>query len=150
MRTGKPPLGTIRLSVRPKGGHFELAVTDEAPHPAARGVDDAPGVKEGGILEQITRELNVEALPTAIPESIVHPIGEISSIPGSPCTTSACTLPSSASAAAMRSIRAGFATPTTCRPAFAGFASGARRAALGGHGAGDEVALCQLAETVTR
>jgi large subunit ribosomal protein L25 len=34
------------------------------------GVDDAPGVKEGGVLEQITRELNVEALPTAIPESI--------------------------------------------------------------------------------
>ncbi len=39
------------------------------------GVDDAPGVKEGGILEQITRELNVEALPTAIPESIVHEVG---------------------------------------------------------------------------
>src|ERR1019366_4631680 len=36
------------------------------------GVDDTPGVKEGGILEQITRELNVEALPTAIPESITH------------------------------------------------------------------------------
>jgi large subunit ribosomal protein L25 len=35
------------------------------------GIDDAPGVKEGGVLEQITRELNVEALPTAIPESIV-------------------------------------------------------------------------------
>jgi large subunit ribosomal protein L25 len=41
------------------------------------GVDDAPGVKEGGILEQITRELNVEALPTAIPESIVHEVGEM-------------------------------------------------------------------------
>ena len=41
------------------------------------GVDDAPGVKEGGILEQIVRELNVEALPTAIPESIVHPVGEM-------------------------------------------------------------------------
>ena len=35
------------------------------------GVDDAPGVKQGGVLEQITRELEVEALPTAIPESIV-------------------------------------------------------------------------------
>jgi large subunit ribosomal protein L25 len=34
-------------------------------------------VKEGGVLEQITRELNVEALPTAIPESIVHDIGEM-------------------------------------------------------------------------
>jgi large subunit ribosomal protein L25 len=41
------------------------------------GVDDAPGVKEGGVLEQITRELNVEALPTAIPESIVHDVGEM-------------------------------------------------------------------------
>jgi large subunit ribosomal protein L25 len=41
------------------------------------GVEDAPGVKEGGVLEQITRELNVEALPTAIPESIVHEIGEM-------------------------------------------------------------------------
>jgi large subunit ribosomal protein L25 len=41
------------------------------------GIDDAPGVKEGGILEQITRELNVEALPTAIPESIVHEVGEM-------------------------------------------------------------------------
>jgi large subunit ribosomal protein L25 len=39
--------------------------------------DDAPGVKEGGVLEQITRELNVEALPTAIPEAILHPVGEM-------------------------------------------------------------------------
>jgi large subunit ribosomal protein L25 len=41
------------------------------------GSDDAPGVKEGGVLEQITREVNVEALPTAIPESIVHEVGEM-------------------------------------------------------------------------
>ncbi len=41
------------------------------------GTEEAPGVKEGGVLEQITRELNVEALPTAIPESIVHAIGEM-------------------------------------------------------------------------
>jgi large subunit ribosomal protein L25 len=38
------------------------------------GGDDAPGVKEGGVLEQITRELNIEALPTAIPESITHDV----------------------------------------------------------------------------
>jgi large subunit ribosomal protein L25 len=38
------------------------------------GADDSPGVKQGGILEQITRELNVEALPTAIPESIAHDV----------------------------------------------------------------------------
>jgi large subunit ribosomal protein L25 len=41
------------------------------------GIEDAPGVKEGGVLEQITRELNVQALPTAIPESIVHHVGEM-------------------------------------------------------------------------
>jgi large subunit ribosomal protein L25 len=42
-----------------------------------RGVDDAPGVKEGGVLEQVVRELNVEALPTAIPESVIHDVGEM-------------------------------------------------------------------------
>jgi large subunit ribosomal protein L25 len=41
------------------------------------GGDDSPGAKEGGVLEQITRELNVEALPTAIPESIVHSVEEM-------------------------------------------------------------------------
>jgi large subunit ribosomal protein L25 len=38
------------------------------------GADDAPGVKEGGVLEQIMRELNIEALPTAIPESITYDV----------------------------------------------------------------------------
>ncbi len=41
------------------------------------GADDAPGVKEGGVLEQTTRELNVEALPTAIPEAIAHDVSEM-------------------------------------------------------------------------
>jgi large subunit ribosomal protein L25 len=41
------------------------------------GVEDTPGVKEGGILEHLTRELNIEALPTAIPESIVHELSEM-------------------------------------------------------------------------
>ena len=41
------------------------------------GIDDSPGVKEGGVLEQITREVNVEALPTAIPESISHDVSEM-------------------------------------------------------------------------
>ncbi|HEY4451377.1 MAG TPA: 50S ribosomal protein L25 [Solirubrobacteraceae bacterium] len=41
------------------------------------GIEEAPGVKQGGVLEQITREVNVEALPTAIPESIVHEVGEM-------------------------------------------------------------------------
>lgn len=32
--------------------------------------DDAPGIKSGGVLEQVTREINIEALPGAIPEVI--------------------------------------------------------------------------------
>ena len=35
------------------------------------GTDEAPGVVEGGILSQVTREVDVEALPADIPESIV-------------------------------------------------------------------------------
>jgi large subunit ribosomal protein L25 len=35
------------------------------------GAEDSPGVKEGGILDQITRELNILALPTDIPERIL-------------------------------------------------------------------------------
>jgi large subunit ribosomal protein L25 len=54
---------------------------DEAIHAVVplelTGTEDAPGVKEGGVLEQITREVNVQALPTAIPESIQHPVGEM-------------------------------------------------------------------------
>jgi len=34
------------------------------------GVDDAPGVKAGGVLEHVTREVPVEALPTDIPDNI--------------------------------------------------------------------------------
>ena len=34
------------------------------------GAEDAPGVKEGGVLEQVTRELSIEALPGDIPDSI--------------------------------------------------------------------------------
>lgn len=41
------------------------------------GVDDAPGVKEGGVLEQITRELTIEALPTDIPDSLSHDVSEM-------------------------------------------------------------------------
>jgi large subunit ribosomal protein L25 len=32
--------------------------------------DDAPGIRGGGVLEQVTREINIEALPTEIPEVI--------------------------------------------------------------------------------
>jgi large subunit ribosomal protein L25 len=35
------------------------------------GVEVAPGVKGGGVLEHVTREITVEALPTDIPDNIV-------------------------------------------------------------------------------
>jgi len=35
------------------------------------GVEDAPGVKGGGVLEHVTREITVEALPAEIPDRIV-------------------------------------------------------------------------------
>lgn len=35
------------------------------------GVEDAPGVKASGVLEHVTREILVEALPTEIPDKIV-------------------------------------------------------------------------------
>jgi large subunit ribosomal protein L25 len=41
------------------------------------GGDDAPGVKEGGVLEHVTRELTIEALPTDIPDSITHDVSEM-------------------------------------------------------------------------
>jgi len=41
------------------------------------GAEHAPGVREGGVLEQITHEVQVEALPTAIPESIEHDVSEM-------------------------------------------------------------------------
>jgi large subunit ribosomal protein L25 len=34
------------------------------------GGEDAPGVREGGALSQVTREVNVEALPMAVPEHL--------------------------------------------------------------------------------
>jgi len=35
------------------------------------GVEEAPGIKEGGVLEQVSHQLNIEALPTSIPDAIV-------------------------------------------------------------------------------
>lgn len=39
--------------------------------------ETAAGAKLGGILEQITREVNVEALPTAIPEAITYDVSDL-------------------------------------------------------------------------
>lgn len=32
--------------------------------------DDAPGIRGGGVLEQVTREINIEALPNEIPDLV--------------------------------------------------------------------------------
>jgi large subunit ribosomal protein L25 len=49
-----------------------LDETIEAPVAVhVEGVEDSPGVKEGGVLEQVTHQLNIEALPTDIPDAIV-------------------------------------------------------------------------------
>jgi large subunit ribosomal protein L25 len=42
------------------------------------GTEDAPGVKEGGVLEHITREVTIEALPTDIPDRLVADVSEMS------------------------------------------------------------------------
>jgi large subunit ribosomal protein L25 len=34
------------------------------------GAEEAPGVREGGVLEHVARELNVEALPSELPDAI--------------------------------------------------------------------------------
>lgn len=41
------------------------------------GVDDAAGVKLGGVFEQPVREVTVEALPTDIPDSLRHDISDM-------------------------------------------------------------------------
>ena len=38
------------------------------------GADEAPGVSEGGVLSQETREVNIEALPGDIPETIEYDV----------------------------------------------------------------------------
>ena len=74
---------TQRDPVRGETVHIDLLRVrlDQAIHAIVpielTGTEDAPGVKEGGVLEQITREANVEALPTAIPESLVHDVSEM-------------------------------------------------------------------------
>jgi large subunit ribosomal protein L25 len=41
------------------------------------GGDDAPGVVQGGVLSQETREVTIEALPGDIPESIQHDVSNM-------------------------------------------------------------------------
>jgi large subunit ribosomal protein L25 len=55
------------------------------------GVDDAPGIKDGGVLEQQLRELNIEALPNDIPDSLTHDVSEMQI--GDTLTVEALTVP---------------------------------------------------------
>ncbi len=41
------------------------------------GSENSPGVKEGGVLEQITREVTIEALPTDIPDALHYDVSEM-------------------------------------------------------------------------
>jgi large subunit ribosomal protein L25 len=41
------------------------------------GSEESPGVKEGGVLEQVTREINIEALPTDIPDSLSFDVSQL-------------------------------------------------------------------------
>jgi large subunit ribosomal protein L25 len=41
------------------------------------GGDDSPGVSEGGVLSQETRELNIEALPDDLPDVITHDVSAL-------------------------------------------------------------------------
>jgi large subunit ribosomal protein L25 len=41
------------------------------------GTEVAPGVKDGGVLEHVTRELTIEALPNDIPDSMSHDVSEM-------------------------------------------------------------------------
>ena len=41
------------------------------------GVDTAPGVKGGGVLEHVVREVTVEALPTDIPDSLLMDVSDL-------------------------------------------------------------------------
>jgi large subunit ribosomal protein L25 len=53
---------------------FEVNLTEKIHAPVSielEGAEESPGVKEGGVLEQVTREIDIEALPTDIPERIL-------------------------------------------------------------------------------
>jgi large subunit ribosomal protein L25 len=41
------------------------------------GAEESPGSKEGGVVEHVTRELNIEALPTDLPERIVVDVSHL-------------------------------------------------------------------------
>jgi len=72
-----------RHPVRGEAVHVDLLRVrmDEAIHTTVTleliGADASPGVVEGGVLSQEHRELNIEALPGDIPESIEHDVSDL-------------------------------------------------------------------------
>ena len=43
------------------------------------GAESAPGIRDGGVLEQVARELTIEALPGDIPDTIQHDVSDLES-----------------------------------------------------------------------
>jgi large subunit ribosomal protein L25 len=41
------------------------------------GAENSPATKDGGVFEQVTRELTIEALPAEIPDSVQHDVSEL-------------------------------------------------------------------------
>ena len=72
-----------RHPVRGEAIHVDLLRVrmDQAIHATVTleltGAQEAPGVVEGGILNQEVRELNIEALPGDIPDSVVHDVSAL-------------------------------------------------------------------------
>ena len=68
--------GGALIEVQIDGGQAVPVVVKEQQRGPVRGellhldTDEAPGVKEGGVMEHVTHEITISALPTAIPESI--------------------------------------------------------------------------------
>jgi large subunit ribosomal protein L25 len=52
------------------GGQRHREDRDQRRHGGTEGAEESPGAKEGGVVEHVTRELNIEALPTDLPERI--------------------------------------------------------------------------------
>jgi large subunit ribosomal protein L25 len=55
---------------------LDEAIESEVPI-ELEGSEEAPGAKEGGVLEHVGREITVEALPTEIPERIAVDVSEM-------------------------------------------------------------------------
>src|SRR5215218_9052570 len=68
--------GSALIDLKVAGKTRPVIVKDQHQHPVRDellhidGAEEAPGIKEGGVLEHVTHQLNIEALPTDIPDAI--------------------------------------------------------------------------------